>query len=475
MLPTPRRLAAAIVLTLAASSALAEDWSRFRGPNGSGVSNSTGLPVEFGPETNVAWSTDIPFARSSPVLTGDKIFLTAIDGERFTTMALDRASGQILWQREIERARTDTFHQATDSATPSPVTDGKNVYAFFQETGLVAYSGDGEQRWEMGLGPFRNFYGIAASPVLAGNTLVLVCDQSQGSFILAVDKESGRELWRKDRSARTLSYTTPILYPDSRNPRDVIVLGDKWVDAYDLGTGNSTWSLAGVGAGPVSSPVLDGDLLFVNAPDQAPEPPPPFSEISAEHDSNGDGVLLLSEVEGTWMAKHFGYIDWNGDGAFTAEDWETVNQEAATPGWGIYGIRVPRDSGDPAIEWKNQQSVPYIPTGLIYDGVLYMVKDGIVSAIDPTSGELIKRGRLTKGSPEVYASPVAADGKIYIATLAGQVGVVQAGPDWQVLSLNDLGDEIHASPAISDGHLYVRTRSKLYSFATAAAIQQASR
>ena len=259
-----RTLAAIFVLGLIASSGIAEDWTRFRGPNGSGVSASTNLPVEFGPDKNVNWSTEIPFARSSPVFAKDRIFLTAIDGEGFITLALDRESGEVLWQRQIERARVDTFHQATDSASPSPVTDGSNVYAFFQETGLVSYTAEGEKRWELGLGPFRNFYGIAASPVLAGDTLLQLCDQATGSFLLAVDKNSGRELWRQDRSARTLSYTTPILYPDSRNPRDVIVLGDKWVDAYDLRSGKSRWSLGGVGAGPVSSPILDGDMLFIS-------------------------------------------------------------------------------------------------------------------------------------------------------------------------------------------------------------------
>ena len=474
MLSVHRVLAAMLCLGIVAGVGVAEDWTRFRGPNGSGVSTSTGLPVVFGPESNVAWSTEIPFARSSPIFAGDKIFLTAIDGDKFTTLALDRRSGEILWQREIERNRTDVFHQATDSATPSPATDGSNVFAFFQETGLIAYSADGDKRWEMSLGPFRNFYGIAASPILAGDTLVLVCDQSRGSFILAVDKNSGKELWRQERSARTLSYTTPILFPDSRNPRQVIVVGDKWIDAYDLGSGNSAWSLGGVGAGPVSSPVLAGDLLFINAPDHAPEPPPPFTEIAEKQDTDGDGALSLSEVEGTWMATHFGYVDWNADGAFTAADWQAVNENATTSGWGIYAIQVPHDNGEPAVQWQNQQSVPYIPTGLIYEGVLYMIKDGIVSAIDPTSGELIKRGRLEKGSPKVYASPVAADGKIYFATLEGRIAVVQAGPDWEVLAINELGEEIHASPAIVDGHLFVRTKSTLYDFARTDGAPQAS-
>jgi len=286
------RLAAVILaVTTLSGPVLGQEWSRFRGPNGSGVSASTGLPVEFGPEKNLTWSVDVPFGRSSPVLAGDRIFLTAIDADAFTTLALDRASGKELWRREIERDRQSEMHQDTDSATPSPVTDGSNVFAFFQETGLVAYNARGDELWRLALGPFTNFYGMSASPVLAGDTLFLVCDQNGGSFLLAVDKDTGEQRWRQERPGRSLSYTTPILYPDAQHPRQLVILGDRWLDAYDLSSGESRWVLNGLGVGPVSSPVLSGDLLFVNAPDQAPEPPPPFSELAKEHDTDGDGVM----------------------------------------------------------------------------------------------------------------------------------------------------------------------------------------
>ena len=461
---THRTLATAVVLSLVASTGIAEDWNRFRGPNGSGVSASTGLPVEFGPETNVVWATEIPFARSSPVFSGDQIFLTAIDDQKFTTLALNRQSGEILWRREIERNRTDEMHQATDSATPSPVTDGDNVYAFFQETGLVSYTAQGEKRWELDLGPFRNFYGIAASPVLAGDVLLLLCDQAEGSFLLAVDKSSGKQLWRQARPGRLEAYTTPILYPDTSQPQQVIVSGSNWVDAYDPISGKMLWTFNGVGAGPVSSPALKGDVLYVNAPDMAAEPPPAFSELAKEHDADQDGKLSKSEVEGTWMSEHYGWLDTDADGSFTAPDWESINQVVDNDNWGMNAIRIPGPNGEPELLWRNQQSVPYIPTPLVYDSVLYMVKDGIVTSLDPKTGEVHKRGRLTKGSPKMYASPVAGDGKIFFATLEGKVAVVEAGADWRVLSVNDLGEEIHASPAIADGHLYLRTRGRLYDF-----------
>lgn len=426
------------------------------------------MPTEFGPTTNLEWETEIPFARSSPVLGANRIYLTGIDADAFTTLALERTTGKELWRRAIERDRHSEMHQDTDSATPTPVTDGANVFAFFQETGLVAYDSHGEERWRLPLGPFRNFYSVAASPILAGDTLLLVCDQNSGSFLLAVDKSTGQQLWRQERPARSLSYTTPILYPDGENPSQVIVLGDRWLDAYDIANGESHWMLGGLGVGPVSSPVLTGELVIVNAPDHAPEPPPPFTELAKDHDADGDGILTRQEVEGTWMTKHFGFVDWDGNGTLSKQDWDQLNQSMSSDDWGIHAIRLPHQGTEAKSIWHSQRSVPYIPTAIAYEDVLYMVKDGIVSAYDLETGELLKRGRLTKGSPKVYASPVAADGKIYIGTLAGQIAVLQAGKQWDVLAINDLGDEIWATPAIADGHLYVRTRGKLLSFAAQA-------
>jgi len=464
-----QRLAAfAAALLALADPGWTEEWSRFRGPNGSGVSRSTNLPVEIGPTKNLEWATEIPFARSSPVLGGGRIFLTGIDDDAFTTLALDRTSGKELWRRTIERDRQSEMHQDTDSATPTPVTDGANVYAFFQETGLVAYDSQGKELWRLALGPFRNFYSVAASPILAGDALLLVCDQNGGSFLLAVDKSTGQQLWRQERPARSLSYTTPILYPEAENPLQVLVLGDRWLDSYDLSTGESLWMLGGLGVGPVSSPVLAGDLVFVNAPDHAPEPPAPFSELAKDHDSDGDGILTRQEVDGTWMTTHFGFVDWDGNGSLSKQDWAQLNQSMSTDKWGTHAIQMPGQDTEPRSIWHTQQSVPYIPTGIVYEGALYLVKDGIISAYDLETGDLLKRGRLAQGSPKVYASPVAADGKIYIGTLKGQVAVLQAGEQWEVLALNDLEDEIWATPAIADGHLYVRTRGKLFSFAAAA-------
>ena len=149
-----------LFLLVAGLSAGTPQWSRFRGPNGSGVSDATGLPVEFGPDHNVAWSTPVPFGRSSPIVVGDRIYLTATEDGDLVTMALDRTTGAILWRRDVPRAREDEIFVSNDSATPTPASDGANVYVLFLELGLISYDAEGTERWRMELGPFDNFYGL---------------------------------------------------------------------------------------------------------------------------------------------------------------------------------------------------------------------------------------------------------------------------------------------------------------------------
>ena len=440
----------------------AGEWSRFRGPNGSGVTEAKNLPAEFGPESNVAWRAAVPFGRSSPVVGDRQIFITGINGDRLVVVALDRGDGSEAWRAAVDRGHMADLHRATDSSTASPVTDGVNVYAFFHEAGLVSFDGAGKERWRKTLGPFRNYYGIAASPILAGTTLLMLCDQGRGSFLLALDKDTGEELWRRKRPARLEAFSTPVLLADGT----IAVSGSRWVDAYDPATGASRWSLGGVGTGPISSPVAAGDLLLVSAIDQASEAPPPFSQLAREHDADGDGEISHAELEGSWRQNHFLWFNNDGAGGISAGDWRRHTEEVVNDSWGVYAIRPQGAAGKPEIVWGYRQNVPYIPSPLVHDGVFYMVDEGIVTSLDAATGKLLKRGRLEQGSPKVYASPIAADGKLFLATLDGRVAVLAAGRPWQVLGLNDLGEEIYATPAIADDRLFVRTRGSLYAFAS---------
>jgi outer membrane protein assembly factor BamB len=221
-----------LVPTFVAATVWASQWSRFRGSNGTGVADTTGLPAEFGPEENVIWKTALPPGPSSPILSDDRIFLTAYEGQKLWTLGLDRLTGRILWRREAPREREEKIDDRNSPASPSPVTDGKSVYVFFPEYGLIAYDVQGNEMWRYPLGPFNNTYGMGASPILADDKVLLVCDQQTDSFVIALGKEDGRLHWKADRPEAKSGHSTPILYHPEEGATQLIVPGSFLLTAY---------------------------------------------------------------------------------------------------------------------------------------------------------------------------------------------------------------------------------------------------
>src|SRR5207237_8678711 len=210
-------MAFVLAITCISHAALAsDDWSQFRGPNGTGISDAKNLPVEFGPEKGVVWKTTLPPGHSSPVLTRDRIFVTAHTKEKETykllVFCLERQTGKILWQREVPRQHTGRLQLVNGPASPSPVTDGENVYAFFQEFGLISFAADGKERWKLPLGPFNMFYGFGASPVMVDDKIILPVDQDLNAYLIAVDKNSGKVKWKIERPEVISGYSTPTVY-----------------------------------------------------------------------------------------------------------------------------------------------------------------------------------------------------------------------------------------------------------------------
>ena len=468
---------ATLLLLIAALAAYAQkagktsEWLRFRGPNGSGVAEGFTLPAEFGANKNLAWKTPVPFARSSPVVTTDRVFLTASEGDKLITLALNRKTGKVLWRRDVVRARHMPIYRANDPASPSPVSDGKNVFAFFAELGLIAYGPDGKELWRVPLGPFNNFYGMGGSPVLAGNTLVMVCDQRTDSFIIAVDAQNGKVLWKKSRP-NPEAYSTPAIYTPKDGPAQVIVMGSYTLDAYSLDKGERLWWVTKVGTYPKGVPVLASDMVYVTG-DGSDEPFfPPFDDNLKANDKDKDERLSREELKSIPEAtEHFGWVDANNDGYIDREEWDFIRTGSATSGHGLSAVRLGGQGDLTAtnVTWRLKKSYPSIPAPLIYQGVMYLMKEGgIVTSLDPVKGEILKQGRTPAALEAYYASPVAGDGKIFLISASGKVTVLKAGAQWEILATNDLGEECWATPAIAGSNLYVRTRNALYSFANTA-------
>ncbi len=437
------------LLTLAAFATLAAfvilaapldaDWPRWRGPEGTGVAPDADPPTTFSEGENVRWKVEIPGrGHASPIVWAERVYvLTAVPAgpatpppapppdadertkrrfaravhpskHRFQVLALERETGRVAWQRTaIETVPADTTHRDATWASASPVTDGEALYASFGSQGIFAYSLAGELLWQRDLGDMRtrNGFGEGTSPAVAGDLLIVNWDHEDDSFLVALDKKTGREVWRRERDEPT-SWSTPLVVDVGGRPQ-VVVAGTGASRGYDLATGEVVWQLGGLTVNVVPTPV-----------------------------SGGGKVYLMSGFRGA---------------ALQAVDLAAARGELAGTG---------------AVAWTYDRDTPYVPSPLLYRGRLYFLKvnTGILSCLDAATGEVLYQTRLD-GIDNVYASPVAAAGRVYLAGREGTVLVLEDGPEHRVLAKNELDEGFDASPAIAGRELYLRGTSHLYSLA----------
>ena len=467
------RLAVLLLLCTLLATAASPEWSRFRGPNGSGVADGAALPDEISPEANVRWVTPLPPGSSSPALTADRIFLTAYEGDELLTLALDRATGREVWRRSLERPREETRHQLNNAASSTPATDGENVYAFFGDFGLVAYDRDGEELWRRPLGPFTNLHGMATSPVLAGGVLLVSIDQDVDAYLMALQSTTGDILWKAQRPEVVHGFSSPVLFEPKGGPAQAVLPGSYQVISYALETGEPLWRVRGVTWQVKTVAVADADTIYMSAwapgaDAGARREYPPFEKALEIADANGDGKLAEAEIPkdlkhpGSWRA-----VDLDEDGFLGARDWGFFRARWASRNVTL-AIRPEGRRGDltdTAVVWDYERGVPVVSSPLLYRGVLHTIKDGgILTSLDAASGKLIREQRLRDAIDKYYSSPVAGDGKIYLSSETGKVSVLDADAPFETRQVADFGEAIYATPAISDGVIYLRTASKLYAF-----------
>ncbi|HXG55712.1 MAG TPA: PQQ-binding-like beta-propeller repeat protein [Vicinamibacterales bacterium] len=463
------------VFALGLAAVSDSDWSRFRGPNGSGISETKRLPAEFGPDSNVIWKTELPQGYSSPIIHGNRIFLTALRDQSLVTIAVDRTSGKVLWERVAPRARTEKLDKRNRPAAASAATDGERVTVFFGDYGLVTYDVSGKELWKQPLGPFNNVYGMGASPVIVGDKVILVCDQSSNSFIAAWDKKTGKPRWQTARTEAKSGHSTPIVWTPRGGRPQLIVPGSFLLSAYDPDNGTRLWWVGGLSFEMKSTPVVKGNVVYING-FGSPENNPgskiavlTTEEAFAKGDANKDGKLSKDELPSDHARQYMSFMDLDGDGTWNRPDWDYYKAAMESDN-GILAIEM-GGSGDmtsKSVRWKYHRGIPQLPSPLIYENVLYLVNDGggRVTLLDPDKGTLLLQGRLPGSSDTFYASPVAGDGKIYIASEKGKVFVLPPGPTLEPIAVNDLGDSIYATPALMDGRIYLRTLNTLYAFGT---------
>ena len=464
-------LLAALWISTSAGMLSAGSWPQFRGPNGSGLAESGDPPVHFGPSSNLLWQVELPSGNSSPCLWGDRIFLTAFDKSKLETLCLARKDGRILWRQTAPAARFEPTHRLGSPATPTPATDGERVYVCFGSFGLLAYDLAGEEQWRKPLGMPVVEFGAAASPILANGLLLQVCDQDEGSFLLAVDAVTGKTVWKTERREFRRSFATPLVWRHA-GVEELVVPGSIWLKSYNLKDGTERWTFSGTSRVACSSPVAGGDLLFsaswnVGGDSDSRITMPPFAEFARDHDQDKNGRLTASEIPAGPVRERFTQMDLNKDGIVTPEEWELMRDMFAKAGNAVLAIRS-GGAGDITVShlaWKSTRSLPYVSSPLYYKGRLYTVKNGgLASCYDAATGKAFYQDERLGVPGDYYSSAVVAQDRIYLVSERGVVLVLASGDQLEVLARNDLGEAVMATPAIADGILYIRSANHLQAF-----------
>jgi outer membrane protein assembly factor BamB len=434
-----------LVLSLAAPALAAPpvapdlNWPQFRGPEGQGVTRETGIALEWTDTKNVLWKTELPGrGHSSPIVWGDRIFLTtAIEGEvvpgakavrhindgeefihpdgigadrkhTFKVLALEAKNGRILWERTSwEGTPVDSRHRRGSFASPTPVTDGKRVYAYFGSEGLYAYSFDGVLAWKYVPGVVATMgVGVGTSPLLYRDLVILVCDEDNGdnSFVVGLDKNTGKEVWRVPRKVQ-VSWATPVIVRAGGHD-EVVTSGTEAIIAYDPVTGKERWRMKGLSSNAVPSPVAGKDVVVLSA--GFPE------KLAVAVRPGGSGDVTESHVL-----------------------------------------------------WRYTKGTAYVPSPILYDGYVYLMTDkGLITCLDARTGEVKYEGGRPPVAASFMASPVAVAGKLLIMSQDGDTFVITAGPAHEVVRTNPLGEPISASAAVSQGRLYIRGERHLFAIGT---------
>ncbi len=462
----------AVALVVSRSYALEPWWPQFRGPNCSGVSDTAHPPAVFGPGTNQLWRVAVPGGMSSPVVWNDRIFLTTFDGTALEVHCYARKDGRQLWKRPVPATKLEEFHSTEGSpAASSCATDGNRVVSYFGSFGLICHDLAGYELWRhpLPLAETSGGFGTGCSPTLAGGLVLVNRDMTKVCSLLAVDLKTGKLAWQTARPDVRQSFGSAMVWKHD-GMEEIVMSGSLKLKGYDLKTGVERWSLSGMPSFTCTTPVAgDGFLFFAGwAPGKGDNPLPSFEQMAANMDRNKDGAITPDEVKGTPMESFFRAQDLNGDGKLTAEDVEGMKKMMASGENVLVAVR-PGGKGEldgSHVAWKQTRGLPYVPCPLYYHGRVYLVKDGgMVSCFDAKTGTVAYQQERLNALGNYYASPVAANDHIIVASLDGKVTVFAAGGDApKILHQVDFKERIAATPALAGNNLYLRTPTTLYAF-----------
>ncbi len=461
-----------LVSSATASASAAEVWSRFRGEGGSGrAAPGSKLPTEIGPDKHVVWKIDLAPGHSSPVVIGDRIYVTGEKEKQLVTIALDRATGKTLWERVAPHEKLEAVHGIGSHAQCSPSADDERVVALFGSCGLFCYDRDGKELWKVPMGPFKNEFGAGSSPQIVDDRVIVCQDHDTDSFLAAYDKRNGKVLWRTDRAEFPRNYCTPLILTVNGR-KQIVVAATLRVVGYDFETGKELWTVRGISRMVSLSPFLteSGTLItggWAAGGDETERiSVQPFSVVKKDLDKNGNGTLENDELPKGDIKQRFPQVDRNKDGSLTEAEYEYFRTLFEQGQNSIVAIK-PGATGEATeshLLWKQRKLVPFCSSPVAVGDFIFTVKDGgIFACLDLKNGKHIKQGRAS-GTDDYYSSPVAADGKLFLIDEEGRLTVLSADPECRTLHTADFGEKAFATPAIVGNRLYLRTNGHLYCF-----------
>ena len=481
-------------------------WNRFRGPHGSGVAVGCQPPVRVGKDCE-AWRVPIPQGLSSPVLSESQIFLTAVGEGELMTIALDKKSGKELWRRFAPVKATEKVHRAASQASPTVLVDEQYIIVYFGSYGLLCYDHDGNEVWKKPIPTPQTLYGMASSPVGFGEMVIMVLDDDRNlpgsklsrSKVIAYEKATGKEAWKTARPFSRSGWSTPIIWYHKVGT-DLVVLGDGRLNGYDPKTGEGKWHTTGFSRETIAVPVANRDHVFASSSRRggdgdAETNPKPFWDAILPFDKNKNGKIERSEMKVPFTfpfrpelpVDHPGFgfpmpvdlkkreerVDWilswfdkDKDQAWSEEEFMKGFKDK--PGKPLLVAVRPGGSGNVTethASWSVNRNIPEIPSPLLHDGIIYLIRaGGVLAATDAQNGEIIYRNRISSLGGQCTASPVYANGHLYLVASHGVISVVATGRKFREIHSYDLGEESETTPAIDRNSIYIRTGRHLISF-----------
>ena len=417
-----------VLLLLISWTLRAENWPHWRGPSADGISTETDVPIRWSASENIAWKTPLRgMGTSTPIVWGDRIFVTSQIGDgpgaggrdfenaqtrkdtgtgsgvQFIVQAFARDDGQAVWKQVFNAGEhLPAVHLKHNLASPSCVTDGERVYAWFGTGLAAALTLDGELLWKRDLGqertPFDIRWGHGSSPALYDDAVLLLVDHPDDSYLLAVDRKTGKDLWKVERGTGKRTYTTPFVLRGDAGDQIIINTNDR-IEAIEAKTGKVLWHIGEANRVPVPMPVFQNGVLYSSR-------------------GYNSGPYMALGVDGTG------------------------------------------DVSESKLKWRVPTGAPYVSSLLVYQGVIYMANErGIGTGVDAETGETLWRHRF---GGVFSASPIVAAGRVYLTEESGKTFVLEAGKELKIVAENDIGERTLASPALSDGYLFLRTDDHLF-------------